>query len=181
LASSSNSANDGLVGSGPNWIERSFPVNTPGEQLDPKTVDDYNLGVSGAQYMVGPLSKSMYTAIVSKSRIDEVSVEIQRAYKLYSMDFTAKEAVRAALEQNGLQMVLLEEDQDEGLWGNIDSIRVYDDQGKVSSFYDSWEDAVDHWTPGQTFDFVARQVPAKMKELSMKEVLKALGNTTAWE
>lgn len=40
--------------------------------------------------------------------------------------------------------------------------------------FDSWDEAVDHWSPGQSFDFVARQVPAKMRELSLEELLQAM-------
>ena len=40
--------------------------------------------------------------------------------------------------------------------------------------YDSWDDAVDQWTPGESFDFVVRQVPAKIRELTLDELLQAL-------
>ena len=167
--------------SGPNWIERSFPVDT-GEKVDPKRVDDYDLGINGVSLGTGPLSGRMYEAIVSRSSFDVTDPEIQRSLKLYAMDFTAKEAVRAALKQNGLELVLADDEQDEGLWGDIDSIRLLnyeDDEGQQQpigvEIYDSWEEAIDEgWTPGQGFSFVARQVPAKMAELSLDELLTAL-------
>jgi hypothetical protein len=165
---------DGQVGTGPNWIERSFPVDT--EKVDTKRVEDYNLGISGVSFGTGPLSARLWEAIQSKSSLPIDTPEIAKAFRVYAMDFTAKEAVRAALKQNGMELALQEEEQDQGIWGGIDSIRILDEQDMpmAEHFYDSWEEAVDHWSPGQAFHFVARQVPAKMRELSMDELLQAL-------
>jgi hypothetical protein len=174
---SSRTPRDGQIGSGPNWIERSFPVDTTeAAKVDPKAVIDYDLGISGSSLQVGPLSARMYDAIESKSvLLATASDEVKRAYRLYAMDFTAKEAVRAALKQNGLELVLQEDEQDEGLWADVDSIQLLDPAGSaVSPPYDSWDDAVDQWTPGQGFNFVARQVPAKMRELTLEELMQAL-------
>lgn len=170
-----NPSSDGEVGSGRNWIERSFPVDTTDSPMDPKAVEDYNLGLSGQSLGVGPLSARMYAAILERSSIPTVDEEIRRAFKIYAMDFTAKEAVRAALKQNGLELVLADEEQDEGMWADIDTIRLLADNGEaLPGVYDSWDEAVDQWTPGQGFDFVARQVPAKMRELTIEELLQAL-------
>ena len=164
----------GEVGTGPNWIERSFPVNKD-EKVDPKKIEDYNLGISGVSYGTGDLSKRMYDAIQSKSSLQLATPEITRVFRIYAMDFTAKEAVRAALKQNGLEMAINDDEQDQGMWGDIDSIRLLDDNGNpLSEMYDSWEEAVDNWTPGQGFSFVARQVPAKMRELTLDELMQAL-------
>jgi hypothetical protein len=121
----------------------------------------------------------MFDAIMSKSQFaanpDE---EIRRAFTLYAMDFTAKEATKAALKQNGLEMALLEEEEDAGMWGDIDTIRLLDEktQEPLPGVYESTEEAIDAggWTPGQGFDFVVRQVPAKIRELSLDELLQAL-------
>jgi hypothetical protein len=166
--------NQGEVGSGDNWIERSFPVDTE-EGVSVKKVEDYNLGINGEAFQTGSLSKRMFDAIISRTSLD-MSDEIKEAFTLYAMDFTAKEASRAALNSNGLEMVLKEEEEDQGMWGDVEAIRLYDmDTGiKFSNMYDSLEDAVQDWTPGQTFDFVARQVPAKIRELSMDELVQAL-------
>jgi len=167
----------GEVGSGDNWIERSFPVDTTGKSNeDIKKVDDYNLGISGLDFQVGPLSKRMFDAIMANNFQEGMSAEVKQAFTLYSMDFTAKEATRAALKQNGLEMVLIDELEDEGLWGDVDSIQLLDEdtQQPVGPVYDSTEDAVQQWTPGQPFNFVVRQVPAKIKELSLEELLTAL-------
>jgi hypothetical protein len=177
LSSSSSNNNsdveDGEVGSGPNWIERSFPV---AEKIDAKKVDDYDLGIDGMSLGTGALSGRMFQAIMNRSSLPTDDPEIRRALKIYAMDFTAKEATRAALKQNGLEMVLNDDEQDEGMWGDVDSIRLLDDNdGRTrGDMYDSWEEAVDHWTPGQGFSFVVRQVPAKMMELSIDQLLQAL-------
>ena len=52
---------DGEVGTGPNWIERSFPVDMgadDGGSNELKKVEDYNLGISGVSFQTGSLSKS---------------------------------------------------------------------------------------------------------------------------
>ena len=51
---------DGEVGTGPNWIERSFPVDLgadDGGTKELKKVEDYNLGISGVSFQTGGLSK----------------------------------------------------------------------------------------------------------------------------
>ena len=71
----------------------------------------------------------------------------------------------------------MDEEQDEGMWGDIDSIRLLDADTNLpegSVVYESWEDAVDYWTPGQAFHFVVRQVPARLRKLSVEELLKAI-------
>jgi hypothetical protein len=78
--------------------------------------------------------------------------------------------------QNGLEMVLKEEEEDQGMWGDVNTIRLYDINTGIrfSTIYDSVEEAVVDWSPGQPFDFVVRQVPAKTRKLSMEELLQAL-------
>jgi hypothetical protein len=73
-------------------------------------------------------------------------------------------------------MVLLDEDEDQGMWGDVEAVRLYDEETGIAftTLYDSLEDAVQNWSPGQPFDFVVRQVPARIKELSVDELLQAL-------
>lgn len=55
-----DSGDDGEVGTGPNWIERSFPVDMgadDGGSNELKKVEDYNLGISGVSFQTGALSK----------------------------------------------------------------------------------------------------------------------------
>jgi hypothetical protein len=171
---SQRNEDQGEVGKGPNWIEKSFPVETE-EKINVKKVDDYNVGISGKDFQTGPLSKRMFDTIVSRTSL-EMSDDIRQAFTLYAMDFTAKEATRAALKQNGLEMVLQEEEEDQGMWGDVEAVRLYDatTEEPLPKLYDSLEEAVLDWTPGQTFDFVCRQVPAKLKELSYDELVQAL-------
>ncbi|KAL3924351.1 MAG: hypothetical protein SGARI_006050, partial [Bacillariaceae sp.] len=174
LSAAEKKYDQGEVGKGSNWIEKSFPVETE-EKIDVKKVEDYNLGISGKDFQTGSLSKRMFETIVSRTSL-EMSDEIKRAFTLYALDFTAKEAARAALKQNGLDMVLQEEEEDQGMWGDVEAVRLYDmaTEAPFPRMYDSLEDAVEDWAPGQTFDFIARQVPAKVKELSMEELVQAL-------
>jgi len=170
----SNNDDKAEVGKGENWLEKSYQVGAD-EKISPKSIDDYNLGVSGKDFQTGSLSKRMYDTIVSTSAMG-MSDEIKQAFTLYAMDFTAKEATRAALRQNGLQMVLQEEEEDQGMWGDVEAIRLYDATSEKpgNESYDSLEEAIADWVPGQTFDFVVRQVPAKMKELSIDELVQAI-------
>jgi hypothetical protein len=170
---------DGEVGKGENWIERSFPVDFDGSgdessrQL--KKVEDYNIGISGKAFQTGPLSARMYDAMVKNNANVGMSEEIQLAYKVYAMDFTAREATKAALNQNGLQIELDDDDLDVGMWGDLDNIQILDARLKpVGSLYDSIDNIVKVWTPGQPFSFVVRNVPARIQELTMEELMAAL-------
>lgn len=165
-----------------NWIERSFPLAYSkaggGVENADENIIDYDLGLDGTSWGTGALSKRMYEAMLQKTVFDASSRDIQRAFKLCAMDFTAKEAVRAALQQNGLELILNENEQDQGMWGSVDSIRLLEDDENNKDgtvvMYDDWEDCVDRWSPGQDFSFVARQVPAKIAPLTLDQLLEAL-------
>jgi hypothetical protein len=170
---------DGTTGKGENWIERTFPVDFDGSQdggaRQLKKVEDYDLGISGKAFQTGPLSARMYDAIIKTNANIGMSPEVKLAYKVYAMDFTAREATRAALTQNGLQMALEDEDMDQGMWGDLDSIQLLDARQKpFGPMYDSLDDVVQEWTPGQSFSFVVRNVPAKIRELTLDELMSAL-------
>ena len=80
---------DGTVGQGSNWIEKSFPVATS-EKLDPKRIEDYNLGIAGQSFQTGPLSGRMYEVIVTSHMKRNPSVvnmdpDIQQALQLAAM------------------------------------------------------------------------------------------------
>ena len=168
-----SSNEDGESEKGNNWMEKSFPVSTS-DDFGARKVEDYNLGISGKDFQTGPLGARMYEAMISRAPL-ELSDEIRQAYLLYAMDFTAKEATKAALSENGFEMVLKEEEEDQGMWGITDAVRLYSTSGeKINTLYNSIEEAVTDWTPGQTFDFVVRQVPAKLKEMSLDELVQAL-------
>ena len=160
-----------------NWMDRIIPLDMENDKEDALRrvgqVEEYNIGISGVSFQTGPLSARMFEAMMSRQNQDLMSAEIKRAYKVYAMDFTAKEATRTALKQNGFDTPIEQEDMDE--WGIVDSIQLLDPAGQpVGPLYDNWNRVVDQWTPGQGFDFVAREVPAKLKDIALQEVLDAL-------
>jgi hypothetical protein len=188
----------GKRGDGRNWIEKSSPYGigslgggksgSTSSGADEKQTDGYyDLGVNGESFQTGSLSARMYDALMSvaKTRFPEGSEmpsELQDVYKLYAMDITAKEAVKAALDQNGLELAIDESDngQDEGLWGDIDSVHLLDpNTGEIeegTEEYDSFDSAVEEgdWEPGQPFNFIVRNVPARLKELDIEDFLSKL-------
>ena len=185
---------DGAREYGVNWIEKSSPrgiklsdadtrSGSKGDDDAPKGPDGYyDLGIDGVAFSVGPLSKRMYDALhlVALKRLPQGTVslptELEKIYRIYSMDITAKEAVKAALNQNGLELAL---NKDDDLWGELDSIQLLDPLNpmeKVLASFDSLEEAVEYglWYPGQTFHFIVRNVPARFKEMEISDLLKAL-------
>eukprot|EP00815_Leptocylindrus_aporus_P002020 CAMPEP_0116076292 /NCGR_PEP_ID=MMETSP0322-20121206/17159_1 /TAXON_ID=163516 /ORGANISM="Leptocylindrus danicus var. apora, Strain B651" /LENGTH=104 /DNA_ID=CAMNT_0003566545 /DNA_START=263 /DNA_END=573 /DNA_ORIENTATION=- len=83
----------------------------------------------------------------------EIPVSLLPIYATFAMDLSAKEATRAALNQNGMDFV--DEGENE-LWGEVENIQV----GGLT--FDTFQDAVDSgsWSPGQDFSFVVRNVKA---------------------
>ncbi len=189
---------EGKRGDGRNWIEKSSPTgigkldeSTSTENSKATETDgNYDLGIDGVSFQTGPLSTRMYEALssVALKRFPPGTTalpdELNDVYKLYTMDITAKEAVKAALDQNGMQLAFMNEDdpqsQDEGMWGDVENVKLMDmdkaDESWLSEVYDNLDDAVEEggWTPGQPFSFVVRNVPAKLKEMDVSELLAAL-------
>lgn len=160
-----------------NWIDRIVPLDMENDKEEAirrvSQMEEYNIGISGVSFQTGSLSGRMYEAMMSRQDEDLMSEQIKRSYKMYAMDFTAKEATKTALNQNGFETMIEEEDMDE--WGIVDSIQLIDAAGRaIGPLYDSWNQVVDKWTPGQGFNFVAREVPAKLREMVLGEVLDAL-------
>lgn len=74
-----------------------------------------------------------------------------------------------------MKLAFNDDEQDEGVWGSIDSIQLLHNNGNaLPKMYDDWEEAVNNSTLGEGFNLVARQVPAKMHEWSSDELLQAL-------
>ncbi len=188
---------EGKRGDGRNWIEKSSPIgigklNDSTNQSSSKSSEtdgNYDLGIDGVSFETGALSTRMYEALTSVALkrfppgTTSLPPELDDVYKLYTMDITAKEAVKAALDQNGMELAVLNEDdpqsQDEGMWGDVDSIRLMDmdkEGSWQSDLYDNLDDAVEQgqWSPGQIFSFVVRNVPAKLKEMDISDLLAAL-------
>lgn len=180
----------------------------------------YDLRVDGLTLQTGDLSQRLYHGMVSRSssaplllfqknihnnnnKDDEAQV-VQRMFKLWAMELTAREAVKAALKQNGLELCpnelldhtqtplrqqqQLKDDDATVAWGDFRSIRLLDvkdedaataaaagkDEHGSPIEYESWETAVDDWTPGRDFSFVVRHVSARRMELSLDQLLVAL-------
>ena len=198
-------------GEGPNWIEKSSPTGIGGSIRssaddasasspsggagtsggESKGVDDYSLGISGVSFDTGPLSRRMYDALISVAAKrfpdgTEVPQELVDIYRMYSMDLTAKEATKAALKQNGLEMA---EDasgdsvpSDLSGWGEVEGIQLVDKitgEDIDGEMYDTFEEAVHDgdWSPGQPFNFIVRNVPASLKKMDISELLNQLDPT----
>lgn len=159
-------------GRGANWVEKSKTRKPSHNQ----TVDQYDLGLSGKWFQTGQLGKKLFDAIVSKTSLaGKLDDETRRTLSIYVMDSTAKQATIVALNQSGLILAPPEGHEEE--WGEIDSIRLYDFGSgyPLDTVYDRLEDAVRQWTPGQAFDFVIRNVPAKSRPPpTVEEIMDAL-------
>jgi len=172
-----------------NWIEESSSASSDDDEKT--SIIYFDLGVDGQSFQTGQLSKRMYDALTSAALkrfppgTESLPSELEDVYKTYAMDITAKEAVKAALEQNGLDLVNLSGDndsmQDIGVWGAIDSVRIlHTDMGKLENnggeSHCTLQLAVEEggWIPGQEFNFVVRNVPTKLKEIDVADLLKAL-------
>ncbi len=189
---------EGRRGDGRNWIEKSSPIGIGKLVEDSQDVTssdstkgtdgNYDLGLNGMSFQTGELSLRMYDALMSVAmkRFPEgtpIPSELEDVYKLYAMDITAKEAVKAALDQNGLELAVDDEDgaqnQDEGLWGDVENVRILDPitgQPEDDETYDLFDNAVEEgdWEPGQPFSFMVRNVPARLKEMDVSEFLSQL-------
>jgi hypothetical protein len=170
----------------------------------------YDLGIHGLSFQTGPLSLRMYDALLSMASkrfqqeqgTMELPLELECIYKMYAMDMTAREAVKAALDQNGLELALgprvssSKKDSNQGLgqhqlqeeefWGDVDTIQLVihsesEDDGpmegmnEVKGEYDSFDSAVrsGHWEPGKTFNFIVRNVPARLKGFDIAKLLQS--------
>lgn len=179
----------GRKGDSRNWIEESTSASLNDEEKT--SIIYFDLGVDGQSFQTGQLSKRMFDTLMSAALkrfppgTTSLPSELETVYKTYAMDITAKEAVKAALEQNGLDIVNLSGDndamQDIGVWGAIDSVRLPDtEMGKLESnvgeSHCTLQLAVEEggWIPGQAFSFVVRNVPTKLKEIDVADLLKAL-------
>ena len=189
----------GRKGDERNWIEKSSPTgigklveeskDMTTKQNKKETDGNYDLGINGISFQTGDLSRRMYDALMSVAQKrfppgTKIPSELEDVYKLYSMEMTAKEAVKAALDQNGLELALEESEENQWLL-DTDSIQLIDpDTNEVESaeeIYDSFDSAVEEgdWEPGQPFNFVMRNVPARLKEMDISDLLKSLDPTGA--
>lgn len=189
----------GRKGDARNWIEKSSPMgigklveeskDITTNKNQKETDGNYDLGINGISFQTGDLSRRMYDALMSMAQKrfppgTKIPSELEDVYKLYSMEMTAKEAVKAALDQNGLELALEESEENQWLL-DADSIQLIDPEtNQVESaeeIYDSFDAAVEEgdWEPGQPFNFVMRNVPARLQEMDISDLLKSLDPTGA--
>ncbi|KAL7489937.1 hypothetical protein ACHAW6_015672 [Cyclotella cf. meneghiniana] len=192
-------ANDGMLNEpetkvGGNWMKKSPDViaGIPTEMTEEKTNDAtvyMDVGIGGKEFGTGPLSKRMYDVMMTVASRQfpggKIPADIRKLYLLYSMDASAKEAVKAAMINNGYEMNLGDDVamQDVGAWGRVERVLLLDPiTGRPivgedgGSSYDSWEDAIQAggWEPGDGFSFVIRRVPSLQKSMDLSSVLNAL-------
>lgn len=163
-----------------NWIERANPIDTDSRGEDIRRqlerLERYSLGLSGVTFQTGPLSAQLHKVMMTRNDSRNMSPEVEKGYLIYAMDFSAKEATREALRQNGFELTLTEYTQDMGLWGELESVELLDPSTNkpLGRVYNSWQTAVEDWTPGQGFNFVVKNVPAKLSQVTLEDVLEAM-------
>lgn len=147
-----------------------------------------DVGIGGQEFGTGPLSKRMFDVMIGiaqRNYGERVPYDVYKLYLMYAMDASAKEAVKAAMTNNGYEMNLGDElaMQDAGAWGDVEAVQFLDPlTGKAiegedgSKSYDSWMDAIENgkWVPGDGFSFVIRRVPAVAKAMDLSSILNAL-------
>jgi len=166
----------------------------------------YDMGIHGLSFQTGPLSLRMYNALISMANkrlqqqhlqqdngqqiaMMKIPLELEHVYKMHAMDMTAREVVKAALDQNGLELasgtgVSSQDDSNQGLgqqqqhdlfWGNVDTIQLISHSNSVNAEYDSFDSAVGNgkWEPGESFNFIVRNVPARLKAFDIAKVLQS--------
>lgn len=172
---------------GTNWIGASESVG--GKPLETKSETiPLDLGIDGEAFGIGPLSEQMHNALLSVAakRGSDIPAELKDVYLLYAMDASAKEVVKAAMDDNGFVMNLGDDPdmQDEGKWGQIENIMLIDPKtGKATQdadgeniLYNAWSDVISRgkWEPGQAFSFVVRNVPSRVKGMDLAALLKSM-------
>jgi len=207
MIQNSNSSNDEEESSGMfdvtetvggNWMKKSTSIDfMPAEMQSSKDDSTYmDVGINGKTFGIGDLSRRMHEAmmvVASKSFPNGIPDELSDIYLLYSMDASAKEAVKVAMDSNGYTLNLGDDEsmQDEGAWGQIESVSFVDSEtGEAikgedgSSSYESFSDAIAKggWEPGDGFSFIVREVPSRKKAMDLEALLKALDpDGTLWD
>ena len=156
-----------------NWIERSDPLGSDlFEQSSNSAAAYFSLGIDGKEYELGFVSQKFYSVMMEQANkrfteVGGVPDQLIPIYATFAMDSSAKEAVKMALEQNGVEMI---EDDTEAaignqLWGEVENIKISTEN---NASYDSFQEAVEsgEWKPGTDFSFVVRNVKARVNTLS---------------
>ena len=181
-----------------NWMKKSTSIDfMPSEMQNSKDDSTYmDVGINGKTFGIGDLSRRMHEALMvvaTKQFPSGIPEELGDVYLLYSMDASAKEAVKVAMDSNGYALNLGDDEsmQDEGAWGQIESVSFVDSEtGDVikgedgSTSYESFTDAIAKggWEPGDGFSFVVREIPSRKKAMDLEALLKALDpDGTLWD
>jgi hypothetical protein len=179
-----------------NWIEKSSPTGLGGA-LGEDDIEEYTLKLHGPTFQIGALSQRFYDALMTNAERRfgsprSIPKELLPIYKSYAMDMAAKEAVKAALQENGLELVEVEASSSEeeteagagmpGTWGVLEEIRILkndnpEDEDVLIATADNTEYAIREqlWEPGQAYSFIVRHVKGKLREVSLKSLLSAWG------
>ncbi|KAL7538135.1 hypothetical protein ACHAXR_008307 [Thalassiosira sp. AJA248-18] len=185
---------------GGNWMKRSSSIDFMPAEMKNSAGDDsvyMDVGINGETFGTGDLSRRMHEAmmkVVSKKFPGgSIPEELGDMYLLYSMDASAKESVKVAMDSNGYVLNLGDDEamQDEGAWGQVSDVMMVDSvTGKPttgedgSKSYSSFMDAIADggWEPGDGYSFVVREVPARKKAMDLEALLKALDpDGTLWD
>eukprot|EP00986_Skeletonema_menzelii_P021248 scaffold33748_cov166-Skeletonema_menzelii.AAC.1 len=189
---------DGTENMDGNWMKKSTSIDfMPSEMQNSKDDSTYmDVGINGKTFGIGDLSRRMHEALMvvaSKQFPSGIPEELGDVYLLYSMDASAKEAVKVAMDSNGYTLNLGDDEsmQDEGAWGQIESVTFVDSEtGDIikgedgSTSYESFTDAIAKggWEPGDGFSFVVREVPSRKKAMDLEALLRALDpDGTLWD
>ena len=179
---------------GGNWMKPSEDSITglPSEVVTNKDTKDptvyMDVGIGGQEFGTGPLSKRMFDVMIGVAQKQfgaRIPMDVHNMYLLYAMDASAKEAVKAAMSNNGYEINLGDDlaMQDVSAWGSVESVSLLDPlkgtpiQGEDgASSYATWEDAIEKgkWMPGDGFSFVIRRVPSLQKAMDLSSILNAL-------
>jgi hypothetical protein len=181
---------------GSNWMKPSpdeisgIPTQFMSQLKNQKDKDTIymDIGIGGKEFGTGPLSQRMYNVMIGVAQRNfgsNIPNEVNKMYLMYAMDASAKEAVRAAMTNNGYEMDLGDDMamQDVGAWGSVEAVQFLDPiTGKPiegedgSKSYSSWMDAIEKgkWMPGDGFSFVVRRVPSVAKAMDLTSILNAL-------
>ena len=208
LSASESNEEDGLLSEeietivGNNWMKRSSNIDfMPAELTTSNNAHSdesiyMDVGINGIDFGTADLSRRMHEAmmkVASNKFPTGIPSELGNVYLLYSMDASAKEAVKVAMDSNGYALNLGDDDamQDEGAWGEINEVVLIDSTtGKPikgedgENSYKSFMEAIANggWEPGDGYSFVAREVPARKKAMDLEALLKALDpDGTLWE
>jgi hypothetical protein len=177
---------------GGNWMKPSSDdiSGLPTELLKKNDEDTVymDVGIGGKEFGTGDLSKRMFDVMIGAAKRqfgNEVPKDVRNLYLMYAMDASAKEAVKAAMSNNGYDMNLGDDMamQDVGAWGSVEQVLFLDPltgnpiEGEDgSAMYDSWEDAIQRggWVPGDGYSFVIRRVPSRQQAMDLTKILNAL-------